>query len=310
MPRIPDDLRRTAAAQDGLVTRQQARHAGLTRHQIDWLIRPDGRWRVVLRGVYSVTSGALSRRQQYRAAVLYVGDGAVLTGPTVMEMLGLRYAPTDRRVHVLVPEARRLRQQRALVLERTRHLPTVSTRDGLPTASVARAAVDAARRSSRRDARAVLAEVVQRRLTTIEALQREVDAAHSVGTSTARAALDDLGTGAASAPELDLVRICERSALLPPPSLNHPLTLNGVPVVADACWPDVRLVVEVDSTEHHGFGRDAEHTSRRRAALTAAGWVVVSVSPARLQDDPDGVLGDIEAAYLSQAASSVRASAG
>ncbi len=310
MPHIPEHLRRTAAAQDGLVTRQQARDAGLTRHQIDWLVRADGRWRVVLRGVYSVTSGALTRRQQYRAAVLYVADGVLLTGPTVMEMLGLRYAPTDRRVHVLVPNSRRLQPQRALVVERTRHLPPMTMRDGLPTASVARAAVDAARRSSRREARAVLAEVVQRRLTIIDVLQHEIDTARSPGTSTARAALDDLGSGAASAPELDLLAICQRSCLLPAPSLNHPLSVDGVRVVADACWPEARLIIEVDSTEHHGYGRDAEHTSRRRAALTAAGWTVVSVSPARLRDDPDGVLRDIEAAYLTQAATQLRATAG
>lgn len=299
MPRIPDELRRTAVAQDGLVTRRQALDAGLTRHQIDWLVGRGARWRVVLRGVYSVTSGRLTRRQEMRAALLYVGDDAVLSGVTVLELYGLKFAPTDRRVHVLVPIARRVRAHAAVVIERTRHMPESVTREGLATAPLTRASVDAARDASTRDAQALLAEVVQRRLTTVARLSAELDASPKRRAADVRAALAAIAGGAASAPEVDLMQICERSALLPAPRMNHPITVDGRRVVADACWPEVRLIVEVDSAEHHGFALDAEHTTRRRTALTAAGWTVLSISPARLRDDPDGVLRDIEAAYLT-----------
>lgn len=299
MPRIPNELRRTAVAQDGLVTRRQALDAGLTRHQIDWLVGRGARWRVVLRGVYSVTSGRLTRRQEMRAALLYAGDDAVLSGVTVLELYGLKFVPTDRRVHLLVPIARRVRPHAAVVVERTRHMPDSLTREGLATVPLSRASVDAARDAAARDARALLAEVVQRRLTTVDRLSAELDVTHKRGTADVRAALATIAGGAASAPEVDLVQICERSALLPAPTMNHPITVDGRRIVADACWPEVRLIVQVDSTEHHGFGRDAEQTTRRRTALTAAGWTVLSVSPARLLDDPDGVLRDIEAAYLT-----------
>ena len=304
MPRIPDVLRETAVAQDGLITRVQALEAGLTRHQVDWLIGRGARWQIVLRGVYSATSGALTRRQQMRAALLYAGEGATLTGITVMQLYELRYAPTDRRVYLLVPIARRVRPHPAVVVERTRHMPVPTVRDGFPAAPVERASLDAARRCSPREAQALLAEVVQRRLTTVERVARCAAETHQPGMATVRACIAALRAGAASAPEVDLQRICERSTLLPPPAMNYPINLDGHRVVADACWSDVRLIVEVDSTEHHGFGPAAEHTARRRAALTAAQWTVLSISPSRLRDDPDGVLREIEAAYL---AASVRA---
>lgn len=110
--------------------------------------------------------------------------------------------------------------------------------------------------------------------------------------------LRDLGSGAASAPEHDLRVLLARSALLPQPAVNQALQVDGRTLLPDLCWPDARLVVEVDSVEHHGFGPDAEHTARRRAALTAAGWTVLSISPRRISDDPTGVLREIEAAYL------------
>ena len=265
MPHIPDDLKRIAAAQDGLITRRQALDAGLSRHQVDWLIGRGSRWRVVLRGVYSVASGRLTRRQELRAALLHAGDGAALTGATVLELCGLKYAPKDRRVYVLVPINRRVRQHPAVVVERSRNMPAVAVRDGLPTAPVERASVDAARHSSRREAHALLAEVVQRRLTTLDRLAHEAEGSHQPGMAAVRAAVAALGAGAASAPELDLVSICERSSLLPPPSLNHPLTVDGIRVVADACWPEYSLQTRPNCERHRC--ENERHAARHEQAL-------------------------------------------
>ena len=52
-------------------------------------------------------------------------------------------------------------------------------------------------------------------------------------------------------------------------------------------------IVEVDSVAHHGLGDGPEYTSRRRAALVAAGWVVLSVSPRRIREEPDVVVAEI-----------------
>ncbi len=70
-------------------------------------------------------------------------------------------------------------------------------------------------------------------------------------------------------------------------------------MLPDACWPEARLVVEVDSRSWHGFGDAPERTERRRARYAALGWTVLPVSPARLRAEPAAVLRQIEAAYLA-----------
>lgn len=299
MTRIPDELREIALTQDGLVTRSQAIACGMTSNQVQRLGEPGGRGSRVLRGVYSLTTGSLSRRQQIRSVLLYAGESAALTGPTALELEGLRYAPNDSRVHVLLPAQRKVTPRPVMLVTRTARMPAVRSRDGLPVVAAYRAVVDAVRHSRHdRDAVALVAEAVQKRLCTLDMLADEVAAGPRVGSSRVRRAVQALERGPASAPENDLACLLATSILLPPPTLNAPMEVDGHRVVTDACWPQARLIVEVDSVEHHGFGADAEWTSRRRSGLTAAGWTVLSVSPQRLRDDPSGVLREIEAAFV------------
>lgn len=300
MPIIPDELKSLARRQDGLVTRRQALDNGLTEGRIDRLAAPGGRWQRVLRGVYALTTGTLTRRQQLRAVLLYAGPQAVLTGTTTLEVMEFRYAPRDPRVHVLVPRHRRVSPQPVLVVQRTARMPEARRIDGFPNSPSARAVVDACRGLTHaRDVVAVLAEAVQREHCTIDALRDEVDAGSTRGAASVRRALRDLSRGAWSAPETDLLQVVQHSSLLPPPQVNHLITVNGRRYLADACWPEARLVVEVDSVEHHGLATSLEQTARRRAALTSAGWTVLSISPARLRHEADEVLREIEAAYLA-----------
>jgi hypothetical protein len=298
MRAVPESLRLLAVRQEGVVTRAQCVEHGLSPRQVDAFGAVGGSGRRLLPRVYLLTTGAPTRPQQMWAGLLYAGVDAQIASVTCLEVLGLKYAPDDLRVHLLLPHRRRVRSQPQLVLRRSSCVPAPQTRQGLAVTPVPRAAVDAARDVGLRQARALLAEVVQRRLTTIDALWDEVAAGPTRGAAQVRQVLRDLGSGAASAPEHDLLVLLQRSVLLPPPAVNEPLHVDGRVLVPDLCWPEARLVVEVDSVEHHGFGPDVEQTARRRAALTAAGWTVLSMSPRRIRDDPAGVLREIEAAYV------------
>lgn len=294
------ELRALAGAQAGLVTRRQCLDAGMTRGQIDWLGRDTGRGQRVLPRVYSLTNGPLNRRQQFVASLLYTGEGAQITGITALELMQFRYLPDDPRVHVLVHATRRIGSTQFVTVHRSERLLTPHRVDGLPVTPPARAAVDAARSmKSVRDAVAMLAEAVQRRLCTLDMVADELDVGHSAGSAVPRRAVALLRSRAASAPEQDVIRLLARSQVLPEPAINVSVQVGGRIVVPDLCWPAARLIVEVDSVAHHALGADAERTSRRRALLTAAGWTVISVSPQRIRADPDGVLREIEAAYLA-----------
>jgi very-short-patch-repair endonuclease len=296
---MPPRVTSLASTQSGLLTRDQMLAAGLTRRQIDRLGAPGGRGSRPLPRVYALTAGPLSRRQQLVAALLYVGEHGQISGATALELYGLRYAPPDARVHVLVPMRRQVRAVAFVVPRRTQSLPRPRLVQGLPTVPAARAVVDAARLMQPQQATATLAEAVQRRLCTVAMLDAELRAGPSAGSAVVARALARIGSGAASVPEADLLVLVATSLVLPAPHVNERLVLGDVVVVPDLCWPQARLVVEVDSVEHHGFGPDAEHASRRRARLVAAGWAVLSISPQRCRLDPTGVLHDIEAAYLA-----------
>jgi hypothetical protein len=298
---LPASLRELALAQHGLVTRAQCLQAGLSPGAVTRLGAAGGRGQRVLPGVLALSTGVLVRRQLLVAALLYAGQDAQLTGVTALQARGLSYLPDDPRVHVLIPAARGVSSRAFVVVHRSHRPPAPHHVSGLPASPVARAAVDACRRLvDTRQAAALLAEVVQRRLTTVPALRAELDAGPSAGSAIVRRALQQIAGGVASAPEADLLQLVARSLLLPAPAVNESVLLpDGTRVVPDLCWPHARLVVEVDSVEHHGLGHAPEWTSRRRARLVAAGWTVLSISPRRVRDDPRGVLADIESAYLA-----------
>lgn len=174
-------------------------------------------------------------------------------------------------------------------------------RNGLPLSPIERAALLTARHlDGLSDVRAVLSEVVQRRLTTVDRLAQVLACEPIAGTALARRALGELGAGCLSVPEIELRDlVATRPALARGVVWNHPLVVSGRRLVADACWPAARVIVEVDSIAYHGLGNGPEETSRRRAALVANGWRVLSVSPRRIREQPQRVLDEIAALVLA-----------
>lgn len=149
---------------------------------------------------------------------------------------------------------------------------------------------------AQRNVRALMCEVVQRRRASVASLQAELDAAPRRGGALARAAMADIVAGCRSAPECELRDLVRSSRILPEPRWNQPLPGHRG-IFPDACWPEARLVVEVDSRSFHGFGDAPERTEERRARYARLGWRVFPVSPSRLRGDPRAVRREIEAAY-------------
>lgn len=149
-----------------------------------------------------------------------------------------------------------------------------------------------------RNVRAVMCEIVQGRKTTVRALADEVAAAPIRGARLARAAISDIIAGCRSAPECEVRDLVRKSRILPDPRWNQVLP-GARGIFPDACWPEARLVVEVDSRAFHGFGDAPARTEERRARLATLGWRVLPISPARLRREPRKVLRELEAAYLA-----------
>lgn len=295
------DLPAVLAVQDGLVHRRQALAAGVTRSALEHRLRPAGPWRLVAPAVVATFTGALTERQRWRAALLYVQGGsdhapetvALLGAATACRALGLTALPAEApaAVHILTSERVRRRATVAgIVVKRTTRPPALWWREGLPVVPLQRAVVDACRPLPLlRDVRALVAEAVQTRRTTVDRIGEEVRAGESAGTALLRRALEEVGWGARSAPEAEIARDLRRSAL-PTPLWNRSLlSLDGAWIAdPDAWWPEANSVLEIDSHRWHLGPLEAEQTMARRERLTRHGLLLIQVSPTQYREDRSG----------------------
>jgi very-short-patch-repair endonuclease len=103
---LPYTLRNLARYQYGVVSRSQALRSGLTEDMIKFRVKSD-RWRQLHPGVYATFTGTPGRGAQMWAAVLSLGQGAVLSHETAAELYGLIDKAVSP-IHVTVPRQRHL----------------------------------------------------------------------------------------------------------------------------------------------------------------------------------------------------------
>jgi hypothetical protein len=254
--RFQADLRGLADLQHGIVRRDQIVGTALTDGSLRWLLR-SRQWQVVLPSVYANFTGRLTDEQREVAAQLFCGSPSQVTGPGALRAHGMRYAPDDDRVHLLVPHARHVSSLGFVVVRRTHRLDERPAQRGAVTlASVARAVADTARTcDDLRSVRAMVAESVQRRLTTVAQLREELDLGTRKGSALMREALDEVADGVRSAPEAQLRQIAETTSALPAVLWNPALaTVSGQSLPTPDGWiDDVGIALEVDSREHHSM---------------------------------------------------------
>ena len=256
-----------------------------------------GRWTSPFPGVVVMHGGPPTREQWIAAAVLYAGDGSLVTGIEGARRHGLRRLPEDRSLHLLVDEDRRRRSERGLIIERTGNMPPAVERGGVVVAPLDRAVLDAARhRTNRDEVRALLADAVQLRRSTTARLRAELDAGNQRGSGLVREVLEELEDGIRSATEGWGRDVYARSGL--PPMLWNP-TLRWPDgrflATPDGYLPCVGMAWENDSMEFHPVEED--DTARRRARMVAAGLVVAHHRPRRLKTEPDRVIEELRAHY-------------
>jgi len=288
---------RLANRQFGVISRAQAFECGLTSRSLHCLLRPGGRWQRILPGVYVTSTGRPGRDQRLMAALLYAGDGSIITGQAALRHYKIS-VPDERRVDVLIPAGRRRSSREFAVVHRTTRMPRRFAAVGpIQFVPPARAVADAALGLARlADVRAIAARAVQQDWCTVPALAAELDAGPHRDAGLLRAALAELADGVRSAAEGDLWMLL-RKARLPAPLLNARLYAGSrLIAVPDAWWPRAGVVVEVDSREWHLSPADWERTMRRHARLTALGILVLHFSPRQIRTEPDVVVAAIRAA--------------
>lgn len=268
----------------------------------------DGRWQRVLPGIYAAFTGELTLEQRRFAAFLFAGPNAQLTGVAALRWHGLTYLPHDNRVHMLVPHTEHKASYGFVRVQRAKELdPTARSVNGYVVCSVARAVADACRGlDDLRSVRAIIAEAVQRGMTSVVALSQELDRAGRHRTRLLRHALVEIDRGAASAPEADVQAAFNKSKILPAVLWNPNLeTAAGERLPSPDGWiKDAAIAIEVDSRQYHLSPEGWERTLRRHNALTETGALVLHFTPSDARR-PRRVVRIAERAYLERMRSGV-----
>jgi hypothetical protein len=149
----------------------------------------------MLPGVYLTVTGKPTPEQRLMAALLYAGPRSVITGVAALRSYRLR-APGADVIDVVVPQETRRQGTGFVRIHRTRQLPRVYKTGVIRYAAPARAVADAARLlPSLDDARAVVAEAIERQACSLAQLGLELERAGRRDSNRLRTALAGVRAG-------------------------------------------------------------------------------------------------------------------
>lgn len=296
MTSATQNLDQSSPIPDGVIRRSELITAGVSNYTLATRCRPGGPWQILLPGVLLLAKSPPTRWQLLRAAVLYAGEGAIITGTEALHEYGL--SPGDAsEVHVLVGASRRVSSRDYVRVERTKRPPSPMLSHGLQFAPPGRAAADAARHS--RDPthqRELLFAPIHAGLCTLEQIRTELDAGAQRGTAALRALLG----AQTSAPITTTVhhgwaKRVVKQAPLPAPTWDVPIYHGRELIgVADAWWDEVGLAWDFDN-QRDNLGHS------RRDAFRHAGLITVQTSVAELRGNPEAVATELTSAFARAA---------
>lgn len=269
--RAPDELvAEIAKRQHGAISTRQLSEAGLSRDAV-LERRRGGRLHRLHRGVYAVGHVAPSAERGWMAAVLALGEGAVLShhsAAALWDLLPWGDGPAD----VSVPR-RSGRQRRAGIrVHRPLSLPPqeATYRLGIPVTSPARTIRDLGSVASSRE------------------LRRATRQADVLGLETGPDVVSDRTR---SELEGRFLRLCRRHRL-PTPDVNRRIG----PLTVDFCWVAQKLVVETDGYRYHRGRTAFEEDRARDLRLRALGFDVLRLSYRQVVAEPGRVATALRAA--------------
>ncbi|MCK2241025.1 MULTISPECIES: hypothetical protein [unclassified Crossiella] len=247
-------------------------------------------WREALPGVVLLTGNRPTRAGFLRAALRYAEPNAVITGYDALQLHGIPIPGLDGTVHLLVPFANpRLTPVRSLHVDRLRVLPKWTMSRGFPVASVARATLDAARRTRGPTELATLLRLAcaQGGVSTAELLT-ELDESPQRGRPAVREALNKLPLNVVDIQQARAQRILAL-AELPRPTWDRRITSDGRQLLgtANAWWNEVGLAW-LWLKNRRPDGPDP---------LANAGVHVVRTPVEQLAEAPDTVAEELRMAY-------------
>jgi len=267
-----------AAGRHGVIGRQDALAAGLSRQAIDRRVAT-GRWRRVGNGAYVVAGTPPTWPQAVTAACVAGGADVVASHRTAARLWGLVAA--DGRTELTVAGNRRVRIPGVRV-HQSILLPGLDQTvvDGVPATTLPRTLADVAGHQDPRVVGQWVDDAMRRHRLDLRELRSCFARLSGPGRRDLRplrAALDvrlpgwDPGDSALEARALRILA----DAGLPAPVQQHPVRrLDGETAEIDLAFPPEWVAIELDGWEHHGRRSAFSPDRIRRNELVLLGWDV------------------------------------
>ncbi|WP_285503531.1 hypothetical protein [Actinokineospora sp. NBRC 105648] len=275
---------------------------GFSGHAIQSRCGPRGPWQRLQPDVVLLSDAPPNRLQRLRAALRVADPEAVVTGREAMWLNGIQLPPMGA-VHVVVPSGHRTRSDGSVTIERTLRMPDPLWRKGFPTAPLARATVDACRRTpTAGEIRVLVLEAVHRGGVALAELHEELALGPSRGTTLLRRVLAEIDRGVRSAGARIATELIDRAGLPQPRWTARLSTRHDVHLaIVDAWWDNVAFAWDADI--HRPWApRTGLPALTRAARLTAAGIVAIHTDPIRIRLDTAAVAEELRGAYRLAAA--------
>ncbi|WP_158703514.1 DUF559 domain-containing protein [Pseudonocardia dioxanivorans] len=286
---IDDLLRR----QGGLVSVAQARENGVAPRTLQQRARSAG-WARLHPGVYLAAGHRLTDEVRVRAAWLWAGPDATVSGPAAAYWLGMLPSAPDP-VELTVPARTKPRAQPGVRIRRRdlSHLDRIGQRDIWLTGA-ALTVLDTA--VTLPDGAAFLDRALQRHISFAALHRARCRAIGRRGSPRAGELLTAAADRGGSVAERLLVRLL-REAGMRGWRVDHPFQEFRI----DIAFPAHRLAIEVDGWAWHVDPARFRADRRKGNALVTQGWTLLRFTWHDLTTDPQAVLATIHAA-LARAA--------
>ena len=278
---LDDYLRR----HDGVITLNQARRAGLSKHAVNRRVK-SGKWLQCSQGVYFADDRPFTDSARIRAAVWSYGDRATASGLAAAWWHELTRFPPDV-VEVTVPRDSNGRRRYGTTPRRRDLAPKdIVKRNGLRVTALPLTVVEAAAR--RGGGARLMDSALQRHVELPQLWNAHLRNKGRHGSPAARRLLQAASDGARSAAERLLIKLL-RDNNVTGWKANCPLA--GFKI--DVAFPGEKVAIETDGWAFHSGQEDFQNDRERQNKIALLGWKVLRFTWLDLTEYPQRVLAEI-----------------
>ncbi|UXA18727.1 type IV toxin-antitoxin system AbiEi family antitoxin domain-containing protein [Mycobacterium sp. SMC-4] len=278
--------------QDGVITLQQARQAGVSRRSVQRRVE-SGRWRRCTPGVYFVDDRPFTDAARVRAAVWGYGALSAASGLTAAWWHGLtRFLPDE--LEVTVPrDSHGRRRPDIRVRRRNLAAADIVEVNGVRLTALPLTVVEAA--AKRRDGAKLMDNALQRHVDTASLWRAHLRNKGRYGSPRARILLQAADSGARSEAERILHQLL-RGAGFTGWKANYRVAGYRV----DVGFPGPKVAVEVDGFAFHSGADEFQIDRVRQNEIVTQGWQVLRFTWLDLTEYPERVITVLRAAISAR----------